>query len=271
MEEPLLRHSILNTIRSLKVKFSDEYGELILCLDGKDYWRRKDFPYYKAARVTAKEKSEFDWKNIYAFIDKIKLELDMFFPYKQVNVNTAEADDIIAVLCRRFGAESSEELGGLNIGEKVLIISGDHDFKQLQKYGNVSQYDPINKKFIRCLNPELFLKEHIIRGDVGDGVPNFLSDDDCFVNHKRQKSLSKKNVKKWLGEEPNTFCVTGELKNKWIRNTYLINFDFIPDEVSEEITKVFEEQQNLKKDRSKLMNYLIENRLKALLENIQDF
>ena len=73
-----------------------------------------------------------------------------------------------------------------------MVLSGDKDFIQLQKYPFVSQYNPIQKKFMSGIDPKQYILEHVIKGDRSDGIPNFLSDDDTFVKNKRQRPLSKK-------------------------------------------------------------------------------
>ena len=43
---PLLRHMIVNTIRSYKKRWGDEFGDLVIACDNRYYWRRKFYPYY---------------------------------------------------------------------------------------------------------------------------------------------------------------------------------------------------------------------------------
>ena len=147
---PLLRHMIINTIRSYRTKFGAEFGELVIACDNKHYWRRTVFPYYKASRKKEREESKFDWSTIFNSLSIIKSELEEYFPYPVIDVNGAEADDVIGTL-----AEYSQTMGESdNLFEDstpvpFLIISGDHDFNQLQKWSNVKQYSPvINFKLI---------------------------------------------------------------------------------------------------------------------------
>ena len=170
VEEDLLRHMILNSLRSYNTKFRKEFGDIIIACDDRKYWRREVFPYYKANRKKARDKSEIDWNSVFEVMHKIREELKEFFPYRVIQVDGAEADDIIGTLAQQFG----------NSNEKILVLSGDKDFIQLQTYMNVKQYDPVRKKYIQHNNPSQYIKEHIIRGDTGDGIPNFLSPDNCF-------------------------------------------------------------------------------------------
>ena len=240
VEENFLRHMVLNSIRSYKTKFGHEFGEIVLCNDTYNYWRKDVFPYYKANRKKAQESSLYDWNVIFQSLNKIKDEIREVFPYKFVAVPRCEADDVIAVLTRAYCQS-----------EKVLIVSGDHDFVQLFKYPNVQQYSPVQKKFITEENSVEFLREKIIYGDSGDGVPNIASEDDTFVAGKRQRRVTNKIIEA-LETNPN-----------YQRNKVLIDFDCIPDMVSDAILAEFKKPMTGSKD--KVYPYLINNKLKLLL------
>jgi hypothetical protein len=256
IEEDLVRHMVLNSIRSYNTKFSEEFGNIVIACDDKNYWRKKVYPYYKANRKKDREASELDWNAIFEVLNKIREELKDAFPYKVIQVPHAEADDIIATLVKENYAK-----------ENILILSGDKDFSQLQKYPNVKQYSPVLKKWIRCDNPDLFLKEHILRGDSGDGIPNFLSADNVFIVGDRQTPVTAKKLQSWLLKEPEEFCNETMLRN-YKRNQQLIDLDYVPDEIKQDVVEQFSSQ---KKDRSKLFNYFIEHRLKNLMECIGEF
>lgn len=260
VEEGMVRHMVLNSIRSYKQKFGADYGEMVIACDNTNYWRKQFFPYYKANRKKAIAESELNWKEIFECMNKIRAELKEFFPYRVIDVESAEADDIIATLVREFGSQ-------LNTGEKILILSGDKDFIQLHVYSNVSQYDPVRKKWIKHDDPERFLHEHILKGDAGDGVPNVLSSDNCFVVGERQKPLTAKKMEVILGthlEDMDTI-----LARNYSRNATLIDLSFTPDYIVNNIKEQYYSQTG--KDRSKLMNYFIANKLKNLAEYISDF
>lgn len=258
IEEDLLRHMVLNSIRSYNAKFKAEYGEMIIACDDKNYWRRQVFPYYKANRKKDREKSEIDWNAVFVILNKIREELKEFFPYRVIQVDTAEADDVIGTLVEEFG----------NTSEKILIVSGDKDFKQLQSYMNVRQYDPVRKRWLEERNPDRYLREHIMRGDRGDGVPNFLSKDDTFVVNARQKPLRDDKLSVWLDQEPEVFCDETMLRN-YKRNQQLVDLSLIPDYIKTQIIEQYTAQEG--KGRDKLFNYFIENRLKNLLTDIGQF
>lgn len=258
IEEELLRHMILNSIRSYNVKFRDEYGELIIACDAGNNWRKQVFPYYKANRKKSREKSELNWNAIFETLNKVREELKEFFPYRVIQVDTAEADDVIGTLVQEFG----------NTNEKILILSGDKDFMQLQSFMNVKQYDPVQKRWKSTNDPDRFVKEQIMRGDTGDGVPNFLSADDTFVIGSRQKPISKKKMDSWIDNDPRDFCDEKMLRG-YLRNQQLIDLNFIPETIKLKVLEQYEEQTG--KTRKHLFNYFIDKRLKLLLESINEF
>ena len=260
LEENMVRHMILNSLRSYRVKFAQDYGEMIIACDNTNYWRKKIFPYYKANRKKNIESSELDWKALFECLNKIRSELKEYFPYRVLDVESAEADDIISTLVSEFGSE-------LNTGEKILILSGDKDFIQLHKYSNVSQYDPTRKKWIKHDDPERFLQEHILKGDAGDGIPNILSPDNCFVVGDRQRPLTAKKIEKIM--ETDTEELEEPLAKNYWRNAKLIDLSFTPNEIREKVMQQFEAQKN--RDRSKLLNYFITNKLKNLTEHLSEF
>lgn len=262
VEENMVRHMVLNSIRSLKNKFSNEYGELVIACDHKNCWRKDIFPYYKANRKKSRKESELNWNEIFECLNKIRQELNDYFPYRVLHVETAEADDIIATLVFNHGIEE------FNSGEKILILSGDKDFIQLHNYYNVNQYDPVKKKFVSHNSPSSFLKEHILRGDVGDGVPNFLSNDNCFVVGERQKSLTQKKIDHYLNIEPELF-ESEMLKRNYNRNSILIDLRNIPQQLRDIIMDEY--VKNANKPTNQIFNYFVKHRLKTLMENINDF
>lgn len=261
LEESLVRHMILNIIRTHLKNFRDEYGEVVLCSDNRKYWRKEFFPFYKAGRKKAREKSDLDWHLIFDMLAKFKVELKENFPYKVIDVEGAEADDIIGTLVPRH-----------IMFENILIISSDNDFLQLQRYNTgkykVKQYNPAQKKFVTSIDPQKELKEKIIRGDKGDGIPNILSPSDCFVRDIRQTTISKVKLDKFLTE--NYIDWSDEnAKIGFSRNQTLIDLSFIPSEIKDKIINTYEEVKPAPK--GKILNYFIENKLKNLMDVIEEF
>ena len=258
IEEDLLRHMILNSIRSYNQKFKDEYGEMIIACDAGNNWRRAIFPYYKANRKKTRDKSELNWTQIFDTLGKVRDELKQFFPYRVIHVDGTEADDVIGTLVMNYG----------DTNEKILILSGDKDFVQLQRYNNVKQYDPVQKKFRTTNDPDRFIREHIMRGDIGDGVPNFLSADNCLVVGERQKPVLSKKLDAWVHMAPEEFCDERMLRG-YRRNQQLVDLTFIPNDLQKTIWEEYEAQAG--KDRKNLFNYFIEKKLKNLIESINEF
>ena len=153
--------------------------------------------------------------------------------------------------------------------DPFLIVSGDHDFQQLQKYSNVSQWAPAQKKWVKIKVPASeILLEHIIRGDKGDGVPNMLSPDDCFVEGKRQKPIRKAQVEKWVKMKPEEW-VTGDMASGYVRNSQLVDLTKTPQDIKDAIINSYEAQTN--KDKSHLLNYFIKNKMKHMIDVIDEF
>ena len=255
LDEQLIRHMVLNIIRNHVKNFRAEYGEVVLCCDNRKYWRKEFFPFYKANRKKNRDKSDLDWHLIFDMLAKFKQELKDNFPYKVLDIEGAEADDIIGTLAPRQAAH-----------EKVLILSSDGDFLQLQNYPNVKQYNPSQKKYVVSEKPILELKEKIIRGDKGDGIPNVLSSSDCFVRDLRQTPITQKVLDKLMNES--YLEQNDTVKANFMRNSTLIDLSFIPAEIKEKIINTYEETKPAK---GKLLNYFIEHKLKNLMEVIEEF
>jgi hypothetical protein len=260
LDENLIRHMFLNSIRYNRKKFSNDYGEIVICVDNMNVWRRDYFPYYKANRKKNRDDSELDWSKLFDVIHKIRAELEEFFPYKVINVERCEADDIIATIVHEHGMD-------LNVGgEKILILSGDKDFIQLHTYANVDQYNPVLKRWIRNDNPNKYLQEHILKGDVGDGVPNVLSSDNCLAIGQRQSPMTKKRMLT-LTEQPDN--MDEETRLRFNRNKQMIDLSMIPQEYKDTILSEFNKEKEV--GREMLFNYFVKNKLKHLITDIQDF
>ena len=254
----LVRHMILNTIRTYVKKFKKEYGPtVVIACDNKHYWRKDHFPYYKAHRRKNRDSSGLDWNSIFECLHTIKQELKDNSPYRVIDVDGAEADDVIAVLTMKYSPSSN-----------VMILSSDKDFAQLQKFPNVEQFSPILKKFINEPLPAAQLKQMVIRGDKGDGIPNILSADDCFVASVRQKPITEAKIIKWLNQKPEEFCNDEMLRN-YRRNEMLIDLTKLPEKIKDSILDTYDKVQG--HTRQEFMNYMINNRLKNLIEVIDEF
>lgn len=260
VDENLLRHMFLNSIRFNRKKFHKDFGEIVICADGKNTWRREVYPYYKANRKKSRDESEIDWNHLFGIINTIRSELKDYFPYKVIHIEHCEADDIIGTVVHEYGTE-------LNIGaEPFLILSGDKDYIQLHKYANVKQYDPVRKKWIQNSDPDKYLREHILKGDTGDGVPNILSADNCLAVGERQKPMTAKRIEQFTNNPESMDSMT---ESRFQRNKLMIDLSEVPQKYKDQI---LEEYSNDKKiGRSQLFNYFVEKKLKNLITDIQDF
>ena len=267
---PLIRHMIVNALRSYKNKFGKEFGQLVIACDNKKYWRKQLFPYYKANRKKARDDSGFNWHAIFEALNQVKQELAENFPYPVIEVDTAEADDVIATLVL-WSQDNDLVQEGLDfVPQPILILSGDHDFTQLQRYSNVKQYSPIHKKWVKASEGiDAIVMEHILVGDKGDGVPNFLSADDVFVNGGRQKPIRKKDLEVWKKLPISHWDNTVHEQNIK-RNSQLVDLRNIPTDIGETIINNYVMQKDVR-DKSHLLNYFIEHKMKNLMDHITEF
>lgn len=268
----LVRHIILSTLQSYKKKYGKEYGELVICCDGREYWRKEFFPNYKAGRKKAREESGLPFKLIFDTMSQLRDDLVQHFPYKVIHYNRAEADDIIAVLSEHTQENLLIQEGLEETPQKVLIISSDHDFKQLHRFSNVRQWSPRVKKFI------VAEKDYMTNGHIAhivkasdDGIPNVLSRDDIFlVEGERQKVVSAKRLQEFIDAGGFPACKTDDEKRNWQRNVTLIDFAHIPDDIK---NTIIDQYLNTKptNDKMKIFNYLVKNKCRLLLDSIEDF
>ena len=259
IEEDLIRHMILNSLRMHRAKHRAVFGELVLCIDGSKNWRKEVYPQYKHKRKDARKQSKMDWSEVFRIMNMIKEEIKENFPYRVVEVDEVEADDMVGVLC-----DYTQEFGQY---EEVMIISGDKDFAQLQKYKNIYQYSPITRKYIREPTPRKQLMELILKGDTADGVPNVLSGDNVFVDGERQTPLRRNKIDE-LTNDPK--ALGEEVYRNYLRNKKLIDLTETPEPLKEKIIYNYE-QQDKTGNKTKVFPYLVEKRCRRLLEDVKDF
>jgi hypothetical protein len=267
----LIRHVTLSTIKSYKKKYGKEYGELVICCDGRKYWRKEFFEQYKGMRKSNRDKSDLDWKLIFDTLSEMREDIAKHFPWRVIHVDRAEADDIIAVMSKWLQDNQLVQEGLVEETQKVLILSSDKDFKQLQLYPTVKQWSPMQKKYITASKQEIrdFMIEHIVKGDTGDGVPNILSKDDVFMIGERQKPMSAKRLAEFIDKGFDA-CKNDDERRNWHRNATLVDFQFIPEDVQKSIVDTYLSNKP-NGDKMTVMNYLMEHRCRLLLEELEDF
>ena len=259
-DENMIRHMILNSIRMYNKRYRDQYGQMVICADGMNTWRKDFYPYYKAHRKKGRDESSQDWTEIFRILHLVRDEIKANLPYKVLHMEGVEADDIIGSLVMH-----TQEFGN---DEPVMIVSSDKDFIQLQKYKNVKQFSPIQKKMVTDDNPRTYLWNHIMRGDSGDGIPNVLSDDDTFVSEKTQTPLRQAKIDMWLENADNLREVMDETTYRnFQRNKKLIDLTDIPENHQQLIINTFIEQPLAMK--MKVLNYLIKKRCNQLIEVVE--
>lgn len=270
----LLRHTILTTLLGDKKKYSKEYGEIVMAIDDREYWRRDYFPHYKGTRKKGREESKTDWGSIFSIGSQLREEFKETFPYRFVQANKAEADDVIAVLCKWLQTNECEESAFHDDPQNILIKSNDGDFGQLHKYKNVRQWDPLMKKYKTKVEKH-FLLEKCITGDVGDGIPNIRSRADFFMNPdgSRQKSITAKIKAAAIAQVEAGLPVTfdeQDMNTNYHRNRTLIDFDYIPQDVSDRIIAAYISSKPVV-DKGKIFNYFMTHRMKVMMQSIQEF
>ena len=264
LSEDLVRHMVLNSLRAHNKKFRKQYGEMVIACDSKNVWRREVFPNYKAGRKANRAKSEHDWDAIFTILHNIKDEIKTFLPYKVIEIETAEADDIIATLIKKTKRVIAPEHK-----KNILILSGDKDFIQLHG-PNIKQYNPVLNKFVgKGEDPSIYIKEHIFKGDRSDGIPNILSDDNVFIEGRRQRPLSKKKINSWVNDVFFYTNFTEEEQKNYDRNRKLIDLSCIPQKLEDKINNEFNDVKVASRD--KILGYFINKKLKTLIEVIDEF
>ena len=268
-DEQLIRHMILNSLRMYRTRYKDEYGELVLAVDASNNWRKTAFPQYKASRKKTQKESTFDWGEAFRILNKIREEIAENFPYTVVRVDGCEADDVIGTLVTR-NPDPNRDYDP----EKIMIVSSDRDFLQLQKYKFVRQYSPLLKKELRVDNPRVWLQTHIIKGDKGDGVPNILSDDNVFVEGFRQTPITQKKIDNIIEDlEEGELLYAASWYRNYCRNKKLIDLSETPKELRREIINNFmaDKPDTRWMRRGKVFPYLVENKCNELIKSAQEF
>ena len=261
LDQGVVRHMILNSLRMHNQKNRDEFGQMVIACDSSS-WRKEIFPEYKAARKKSREKSKLDWNNFFTMVNTVRDEIKENFSYPVVTVDRAEADDIIGILV--------SELQEFGRHEEILIVSGDKDFLQLQQFSNVKQYSPVQRKFLECDDPHRYLFEHICKGDASDGVPNVLSSDKTFTEELRQTPLRAKRIDEWWENRHSLQNhMDQEVWRNYQRNEWMINLRKTPPEIRKEVINQVGEQSG--KNNNKILNYLVTNRCGLLVESAQEF
>lgn len=264
----LIRHVILSQLKYYNTKYKQQYGKLIVCCDGRNYWRKKVFPYYKANRKAMRSKIDMDWNLIFETINEVIDDLHNNFLFPVIRVDYAESDDVIATLTKYFQDHEVVEGPMFDAKQEILIVSSDKDFVQLQTFDNVKQISPVTKKFVDDPNPALYLAKKCVIGDKGDGIPNVYSDDDAFVANKKCPKMTQKRIDGLLESGYDNYG-DATIKRNWHRNKVLIDFAYIPEKITNRILDEY--QKPLQGNKQKIFDYLIKHQCNLLLNDINGF
>jgi len=261
LSENLVKHIILNNLRVYRNKYKEaDHGKMVIACDSYS-WRKDVFPEYKAQRKANRSKDKHDWQQIFDLIESTLQDLRENFPYAVIKIDSAEADDIIGALTVEMS-----DFGG----EDVVIISADKDFIQLQQYGHVIQWSPMFNKMIKEDNPRKYLFEHLLKGDAGDGVPNANSHDDVFVTAARQTPMTQKAIDKyWNNRDDLEMIMKPNVFRNFMRNVQMIDLTNTPDGIREAAINTYKNYKY--PSRQNILTYLIENRMKMLIDSAGEF
>jgi len=270
----LVKHVALTMLLSLKKRFKG--AKIILCCDSSTYWRTGVFPAYKGHRKHKKKDGKLDWAMVKESLHELKFDLAENFPYTVLEVPLCEADDIIAVLCKHYQENELDQTGLYESPGEVTICSTDQDFQQLQKYKNVSQWNNVTKKSLKCDDPALFLLGHILTGDDGDNIPNICTPDAWAIDRaenvaKKLKATSFMTVRvASFNELGIKACENKAEQMHYRRNEVLVDFDNIPDAIYNSIIEAYSTTE-VKGTKGKVFNYLAKNRMKLLVGDYASF
>ena len=262
LSENLVKHIILNNLRVYRNKYPEsKHGKMVIACDSYS-WRKDVFPEYKAQRKANRSTDKHDWPMIFDLIEDTLNDLRTNFPYAVIKIDSAEADDIIGALT----VHKSIPL----IGEDVVIISADKDFIQLQSHGHVIQWSPMFNKMIKEDNPRRYLFEHLLKGDAGYGVPNANSHDNVFTTGSRQTPMTQKAIEKyWDNRDDLEMIMKPNVFRNFMRNVQMIDLTNTPDGIREAAINTYENYKY--PPRSNILTYLIEHRMKMLIDNAAEF
>jgi 5'-3' exonuclease len=193
-------------------------SNIIFCCDSEkgEFWRTKIYKEYKGCRVDLSLKTNF--KPVF------KLTFDKIIPnlikkneynFNIIKINEIEADDIIAIFCKKYK------------NNKIIILSCDDDFTQLLN-DNIAIIDfrIKKKKYLSKKESKLLLKQKIIKGDCSDNIPSIFPKDRKLLNLKERKKIleDKEYLYKFLYQNPLA-------AHQYNINKKLIDFNYIPNNV----------------------------------------
>lgn len=213
--------TFINPFLKLMKIYDVPIQNLIFAIDcpREQIWRMEHFSNYKANRDSSKHRKA-NVKELFKFTyNTIIPDLEENKGIKTIRIDHAEADDVIAVI--------KTELRRVQPNRKIIIITGDHDFLQLNDE-NTSIVNLKNKDLTEksCGDPEKDLLKKIIQGDSSDNINSVF--DKCGA----------KTTQKYI-ENMELFYDKIEkdqkAKKKFEFNKLLIDFKNIPEHIKNNI------------------------------------
>jgi hypothetical protein len=294
--QQMFKYKFLNGIIDFIEHFKAD--ECILAIDSKKNWRKSVFPYYKSKRKLKRKKIDeedhpwFCFSEYYEMLDVFLKEVEENFPFKFVEVESAEADDVAGILA------SCEALANDN----KIIITSDQDYIQLLQNPFTKIYNPIKKQYMTSKDPKKDLLEKIVLGDSGDDIPSIkdkhsykpeffqfcvkegVADNEenarikidaseelflkmelkfyakYYLKPSRATKFSKKVFNSLYDEGILKEHVMDDevLKERFIRNNKLINLTAQPKEIKQQILEAYKISE-AKGDPKELFNFFILN------------
>lgn len=250
---------IMNLILYVK-KFNISYKNVIIAIDDTSNWRTKYFKYYKYRRKLKRKGSDIDWNKFFEIQNELISELDENFEFNILKQKWCEGDDIVYHSAKHLSKYYD-----------VIVISRDKDLKQVLQLDNVKLFNIDKKSFIKSKKEDIKLSTmiHIMNGDAGDDIPNFISDDDTYyLPEKKSKRLGeKKSEKIILNDELREMLKDEQIKNNYIRNKRLIDLNSVPKKIVERIIEKIDNNKDV--DISDTIEYLKENKMVNIINEIK--
>lgn len=221
---------MFNSIYLSLCSVKGDVRELILAVDGQDYWRKILYPGYKVKRKSQREKLVgFDWEVFFIKYDELMNEIKENTPFKVIKLQYVESDDTIAAIVNHSKDSNHME---------YHIISTDKDFLQLSK-PNVTIYNPIKKANVSHPNSELWIVEQCLRGQAKDGIFNVKTPLD-YPEDKRKPALGEKMAEKIIAGGYKQWLKDNNCEERFNFNRLLIDFNKIPESIINKVLNYYE-------------------------------
>lgn len=254
-------HLVFTNVLYTAQKFGAWTGNpMVMALDSKPYWRTKYYadnrlkfaeyknPKFEKYKGNREKDDTIPWDAIYQVYTSVMVSLRDFSDFFVVGVDGAEADDVIAVATKHYSA----------LGQDVIVVSSDKDFKQLNRPPHVKVWDPIKKMFIPTMNIEHWKRVHALMGDKGDNI--------LAVKPK----VGPKTAEKMAPDLDYHLQTDPELRERYEFNRTLTDFDRIPEDITKAIVEKIE-SQGYNYNAMSLLKAFKEFRLSKVAENVHRF